>query len=225
MNSEEDLLLSWAKENNVLQERKRFSCIAAGVWFDDQWAIGNAGEIPWRCPPDISYFNKLTVETTQSRQVNAVIVARRTWESIPEKFRPLPDRLNIVISQKLWDGEEEGYEEGRYPYPIAPPTKIFPTLQRALDWLNFDISARLFVDKVWVIGGAQLYDEAINHPDCENIYFTEIVPSRTVEKADTFFPQLKKDDWPLVSADPPIEEEPRQDKMGNKFRFLVYKRK
>lgn len=58
-----------------------------------------AGGLPWKIPADLAYFKELTVRTSDPAKQNAVIMGRKTWESIPQKFRPLAGRLNIVLSR------------------------------------------------------------------------------------------------------------------------------
>lgn len=62
--------------------------------------IGRDGSMPWRLPTDMAYFKRLTSEREDDAQrQNAVVMGRKTWDSIPAKFRPLRDRLNVVISR------------------------------------------------------------------------------------------------------------------------------
>ena len=61
--------------------------------------IGANGGMPWSLPKDMAYFKKLTATTSVSSARNAVVMGRNTWQSIPSKFRPLANRINIVISR------------------------------------------------------------------------------------------------------------------------------
>jgi hypothetical protein len=61
--------------------------------------IGKGGTMPWKLPGDIAYFKELTTRTADPAKQNAVVMGRKTWESIPPKFRPLPGRVNIVLSR------------------------------------------------------------------------------------------------------------------------------
>jgi dihydrofolate reductase len=102
--------------------------------------IGADGGIPWRLPEDSRRFRELT-------SGGVVVMGRKTWDSLPERFRPLPNRRNIVISRDGgWSGE--GAERAD------------------------DISQALAHDDVWVIGGAQLYAATIDV--AERLEVTEI---------------------------------------------------
>ena len=57
------------------------------------------GSIPWRIPEDLKFFKQTTTFTKDEEKKNAVIMGRKTWESIPSKYRPLPSRLNIVLTR------------------------------------------------------------------------------------------------------------------------------
>jgi dihydrofolate reductase len=63
--------------------------------------IGVNGQLPWRLKGDMAFFKKLTTVTSGTgNKRNAVVMGRKTWESIPEKFRPLPDRLNVILTRQ-----------------------------------------------------------------------------------------------------------------------------
>jgi dihydrofolate reductase len=61
--------------------------------------IGVAGQLPWRLPKEMAKFKEITLTTTSSNRSNVVIMGRRTYESIPVKFRPLQGRINIVLTR------------------------------------------------------------------------------------------------------------------------------
>ena len=110
------------------------------VAHDIKNGIGINNTLPWECPPDMAYFKKLTINS-HSNQQNTVIMGRKTWESIPERFRPLPKRTNIVVSNTL---------------KTLSNATIATSLSDALNIANPDTS-------IFVIGGAQIYQEALNH--------------------------------------------------------------
>ena len=59
--------------------------------------IGQNAQLPWRLPKEMAYFKRVTTNAPEG-SMNAVVMGRNTWESIPQRFRPLDKRLNIVIS-------------------------------------------------------------------------------------------------------------------------------
>ena len=62
--------------------------------------IGLNGELPWRLTSEMKYFAETTTKTKDPSKINAVIMGRKTWESIPMKFRPLKNRYNIILSRQ-----------------------------------------------------------------------------------------------------------------------------
>lgn len=141
--------------------------------------IGFKGKLPWRLKNEMANFKNITT-TADSNKRNIVIMGRKTWESIPPKFRPLPDRLNIVLTRN-------------------PPTANSSPADKNLMYLN-DID-KLFsllkddtfiqdIDKVFLIGGSELYNRFSHHESVTHIILTELVSSKPVE-IDTYL------DWDL----------------------------
>lgn len=67
--------------------------------------LGSKGTLPWRLKKEMAYFTRITSEATAGKR-NAVLMGRRTWESIPTKYRPLANRINVVISRTLTEMPE-----------------------------------------------------------------------------------------------------------------------
>ncbi len=126
-------------------------------------AIGYQGQMPWHVPEDLRWFQRVTSGMP-------VIMGRRTWESLPEKFRPLPNRTNLIVSRQLAD-------------PPHPDARVCGSLAEAL--------AAVGDTPVWVIGGGQLYREAVTHADTAVITDFQL----EVANADTFAPQLPESAW------------------------------
>ncbi|MEU5263805.1 dihydrofolate reductase [Amycolatopsis sp. NPDC021455] len=101
--------------------------------------IGRDGALPWHLPEDLKHFRTVTAGS-------AVLMGRRTWESLPPRFRPLPGRRNLVLSATPQDGVE-----------------TFADLPAALAAVTGDL---------WVIGGAAVYRAAL--PFADRIVVTEI---------------------------------------------------
>ncbi|HEY9786666.1 MAG TPA: dihydrofolate reductase, partial [Candidatus Obscuribacterales bacterium] len=70
------------------------------VACDLRGGIGKDNQLPWRLPGDMKRFREVTTNTDRGDATNAIIVGRKTWESIPEKNRPLPDRINVVLTRQ-----------------------------------------------------------------------------------------------------------------------------
>ncbi len=163
-----------------------FSIIVA---MDEKGGIGKDGGLPWKLSKDMKHFR----ETTIGEGNNTVIMGRKTWDSIPDKFRPLPNRKNIVLS--------------RQENLILPKnTQLAHSLNQALEQTRHN-------GEVFVSGGGAIYQEALNHPACKTVYLTAVHASFD---CDTFFlPDESK--WTLVS-DSPIQEENNLH-----FSFCVYR--
>ena len=119
--------------------------------------IGHNNAMPWHLPEDLAHFKKLTLGSP-------VIMGRKTWDSIPAKFRPLPGRTNVVITRQTgWQAEG---------------TQIARSLQDALTLCQTS-------NEVWIIGGAQIYAQA--EPLASRIEVTDIYETY---EGDAFAPEL-----------------------------------
>lgn len=164
--------------------------------------IGKDNGLPWKLKGDMKYFKETTLaETDETSKKNVVIMGRKTWESIPEKFRPLPNRLNIVVSRTLPFQPEKNFSDEENVW-------ISSSLDAALKSAN----ARGF-EKIFVIGGAELYKEAFSHKDCEEILLTRI---NKVFDCDTFVPEIDES-FVLSKKDEQIED-------GVEYSFNSYKK-
>lgn len=172
----------------------KFSIVVAA---DLNMGIGKDNRLPWKLKGDMQYFHYLTT-TAEDGKVNAVIMGRKTWESLPEKSKPLKDRVNIVLSR--------GYAE------VPEGVLVVNNLEDALGQLWEDPT----VDKIFVIGGASVYAQALNHHKCERVYLTEV---KYKFDCDAFFPKIDEKLFEVIEATELHEED------GLKYRFLVYQKK
>ena len=140
------------KGERELSERLSFSIVVA---MDEGGGIGIDNRLPWRLPGDLRRFRELT---TRGVVRNTVIMGRKTWDSLPASFRPLPGRRNAVLSRKLGKNITTGDET----------VDVFPDLDESLLW------SRQFEGECFVIGGARVFAEAMEHPGLEKIYLTQI---------------------------------------------------
>ena len=137
------------------------------VWAQDRTgAIGRRGAIPWSVPEDMAHFREVT-------GTGAVIMGRKTWESLPVRFRPLPGRRNIVLTRS-----------SEY---TADGAEVISDLEAALDLVG-RVAA--------VIGGGEIYQAALPH--AHQLLVTEI--GMLVDNADAFAPHVDPDTWEVAEA-------------------------
>ncbi|KAL7269047.1 hypothetical protein RUND412_008310 [Rhizina undulata] len=186
--------------------------------------IGHAGSLPWRLKSEMSYFTRVTKRVSSPTTTttppspplqNAVIMGRKTWDSLPPRFRPLPDRINIILSRNA---------------SLPLPPNVFPaaSLDAALELLQSQVAAG--VDKVFVIGGAEIYRAAMEHPSMENVLLTSVDGDFD---CDTFFPvdvRRAEEGWEKRGWEELCrfvgEEVPRgwQEEKGVRYEFELYQR-
>ncbi len=128
--------------------------------------IGAAGGIPWHLPEDLAHFKTLTLGAT-------VVMGRTTWESLPQRFRPLPGRRNVVLSR------QPGWE--------AEGAEVAASLEDALALVDGD---------VWVVGGGAVYRKAL--PLAARAVVTDVDAAFV---GDTFAPELDNA-WRVAAREP-----------------------
>lgn len=153
--------------------------------------IGADGDLLWRLPKDMKWFKENTLGCD-------VIMGRKTFESFPQKFRPLPNRTNILITRNK-EYKAEGVE-------------IFHTIDAALEY-----SLACKDTEKFVIGGSEIYKQLL--PKVTEIYLTRVHTS--FPKADSFFPVLNDDDWEITFE----EFHPKDEKHAFDFTFYIMRRK
>ena len=135
--------------------------------------IGRDGGIPWRIPEDMARFRELTTG-------HAVVMGRRTWESLPDQFRPLPGRDNVVVTRNPDWSAQGGDRAG--------------SIEDALDLLES-------APRVFVIGGGEIYAAAL--PFADELLLTEI--DAEIE-GDTTFPAWSRDEFEEVERRERVSE-------------------
>ncbi len=148
--------------------------------------IGRGGTIPWRLPEDMARFRTATMGAP-------VIMGRRTWDSLPDRFRPLPGRRNVVVTRNP-DWRADGAERAGS--------------------LTAALALVAGADRVSVIGGGELYDEAL--PLADELLLTEVDVDAP---GDTFFPRFDHDAF----AETQREEHVSAD--GIPYAFVTYRRR
>lgn len=153
--------------------------------------IGNKGDLPWHLPDDLKYFQRIT-------KGHHVITGRKNYESIPDKYRPLKDRVNIVVTRN------RTYK--------APGAVVVDSLTTGLE-----IAQRASDNEAFIIGGGQIYREALTMRIVDRLYLT-LVHSNV--EGDTHFPPLDPGEWEEVER----TRHEADDRHAHAFSFVVLKR-
>lgn len=148
--------------------------------------IGKDNQLLWHIPEDMKHFREVTAG-------KPVIMGRKTWESLPERFRPLPGRRNIVITR------QSDYR--------ALGAETYHSVTAA-------IAACAQEPTVCVIGGGELYKQALPLADTLNLTKVDLSPN-----GDAFFPSIEFSQWQETSRTG------GQSSEGTSFEFVTYKRK
>lgn len=153
--------------------------------------IGKDGKLPWKLSSDLKFFKEITQITSDTGKRNAVIMGRKTWESIPLEHRPLPGRLNVVLTRS-----------GSFDIATVENVVICGSIGSALELLAASPYC-LSIEKVFVIGGGQILREALNASECEAIHINEI---ETNIECNTFIPPIDSSVFqPWYSSFPIVE--------------------
>jgi dihydrofolate reductase len=151
--------------------------------------IGRNNDLPWHLPDDMKYF----MQTTKS---HFIVMGRKNYQSIPEKFRPLPNRTNIVVtSQKNFD---------------APGCRVVGSLEAAIT-----LCKESKQEEIFLIGGSRIYQEGLSVAN--KLYLTEV---KAVIDGDVFFPKLNKSEWIETSR----VSHTKDDRHQYEFDFVVLER-
>lgn len=147
-------------KKDIDKENKR-GLISVIVAIGRGRAIGKDNALLWHIPDDLKRFKALTLG-------HPVIMGRKTWESLPEKFRPLPSRTNIVITRQA-------------EYAARGATVV-----NSLEEARAAAARAEGCDEIFIIGGAQLYIQAL--PYADRLYLTVIEDDK---EGDAFFPEFE----------------------------------
>ncbi|KAH7644307.1 serine/threonine protein kinase-like protein [Dermatophagoides farinae] len=211
-----------SKTTKIFMMTKKIALVAACCRSN---GIGKDGNLPWRLRSEMDFFTRITSTVLDSapglagdEQVkkNAVIMGTRTYMSIPPSFRPLKNRVNVVLSRTINE---------------APAGVEF--LFRSLDEAVKKLSEMPNIDQLYVIGGSEVYNESVARSDCDLIFLTKIDADFD---CDRFFPSIDLDQYEDITDEKLLEKYRHiidkydipldvQKENGLSFRYHLYKRK
>jgi len=131
--------------------------------------LGRNNDLLWRLKSDMNFFKSTT-------SGHWVIMGRKSWESLPTRFRRLPNRFNCVVSRNA-DFKAEG-------------AHLFSNVQSAIE-----TARQSNAEKVFIIGGAQIYNQSLQENLADEMYLTHV--DATFDDADVFFPNVEKSAWEI----------------------------
>lgn len=162
------------------------------VAMDNERGIGKNNDLMWHLPADMKFFK----ETTTG---HIVVTGRKNYDSIPERFRPLPNRENAVLTRN------SDYE--------APGAFIFPSLEACLKHYEKETERTVFI-----IGGGQIYQEAMALDVLDEMYITHVDHTYG---AETFFPEFNASEWKAET----VFEQEADEKHAVSFQVMRYIKK
>ena len=162
------------------------------VAMDTDRGIGKNNDLMWHLPVDMSFFK----ETTSG---HIVVMGRKNYESIPEKYRPLPNRENVVLTRN------ESY--------IADHCNIFHSLDECLNYYQSEEDRTVFI-----IGGGEIYRQALEMNAVDEMFISHINHSYG---ADTFFPDFDLKKWKVET----ILEHVKDERHEASFSVMRYRKR
>lgn len=139
--------------------------IALIAAMDAERGIGRNNDLMWNLPKDMAFFKTTT-------EGHIVVMGRKNYDSIPEKYRPLPKRVNCILT--------------RSPHFTATDCYVFQSMESCLAQFKDDDRT------IFIIGGGEIYRLALKELELSEIYLTKI---DGVFGADTFFPAFDENEW------------------------------
>lgn len=180
---------------------ERLEPLLGAIWAQAKnGIIGAQGSMPWHVPEDLAHFKRITAG-------HPVIMGRATWNSFPEKFRPLPGRTNVVLTAQS-DLHDQLRRDGAVPAS---------TLDEALALARKADGG----EEVWIIGGGKVYAQALDLLDVAVITKLDLKPA-----GDTSAPQLSED-FAIGATDPSLDSDDANwhvSSTGTRYRFETWLR-
>ena len=153
--------------------RKFFDIVVATCKNNGKYGIGLKNNLPWKSKKDLNFFKEITTNNFfannhMNNHINILIMGRKTYDSIPENFKPFSKRINCVISRSMFENNGNDYiwKNRQLGY--------FSSLDNCLNYINDNKYEEQLEGNCYLIGGAELYKLGIQHPNLRYIFNNEI---------------------------------------------------
>ena len=182
--------------------------------------IGKDGNIPWKLQRDMKYFKGLTTDTYNDdgnlieNTRNAVIMGRKTYESIPEKFRPLSDRYNLVLSSN----KHKNLTVDEIDHHLGIDLHYMNSYKELYDSI---IEHRTSIANIYVIGGGSIYNDFLWNENVHKMFNVKMIYVTRIRKkydCDAYFPKIPSNYF-IEDYTPDFEED------NHKYYFIRYEKK
>ncbi|KAM4733813.1 dihydrofolate reductase [Anableps anableps] len=192
------------EKNQDKVQKKSIRPIAA---ICNNMGMGKDGKLPWSLPSEFQYFMNTITRVSRPGNMNLLIWGRLCWNSHPENLFPLANSLHVVLSKTLSSVPDHAHFVCR-EFESAVRLAAEPPLS--------DI-----IETIWVLGGTQVYEDALKHPWCDLLYLTDVMADFD---CDVFFPEFDRELFKLQEKFPDVPSE-IQEENGIKFKCQVFKKK
>ncbi|KAM6936847.1 dihydrofolate reductase-like [Xenentodon cancila] len=168
--------------------------------------IAKDGKLPWDLPSEFKYFLDTITRVSRPGNMNLLVWGRRCWISHPENTFPLANSLHAVLSKTLSTVPDHAHFLCR-DFESAIQLASEPPLAG-------------IIETIWIIGGTQVYEDALKHPWCDLIYLTDVMADFD---CDVFFPEFDRELFKVQESFPDVPTE-IQEENGLKFKCQVFKK-
>ncbi|KAM3609311.1 uncharacterized protein V6R79_012887 [Siganus canaliculatus] len=168
--------------------------------------IGKEGKMPWDLPSEFKYFLGNVTRVSRPGRMNMMVWGRKCWESHPHSTFPIANVLHAVLSANL---------------NMVPDHAHFlcPDFESAVQLAAKPPLAGL-IETIWVVGGTQVYEDALKHPWCDLVYLTDVMAEFD---CDVFFPEFDRVLYKVQDRFPDVPSG-IQEENGIKYKCQVFKR-
>ncbi|KAM4554235.1 dihydrofolate reductase [Fundulus diaphanus] len=184
-------------------QKKPIRVIAA---ICNNMGIGKDGTLPWSLPSEFQYFLNTIKKVSRPGNMNLLIWGRLCWNSHPESMFPLDNSLHVVLSKTLSSVPDYAHFLRR---------DLESAVRLAAEPPLADI-----IETIWILGGTQVYEDALKHPWCDLLYLTDVMADFD---CDAFFPEFDRELFKLQEKFPDVPSE-IQEENGIKFKCQVFKK-
>lgn len=151
--------------------------------------IGYQGDLLFRLKPDMVFFKKTTLDIENNHEKkNVVIMGYNTWKSIPNKFKPLTDRINVIITNRNYQNMLEE-NQTKYNNQLIISNNLIEIIE----------SLKLILDvfRIFIIGGENIYKETLENNLIDKLYITNVLYPLSTKFIDTYLTNINYDKYKL----------------------------